>query len=230
MPSSSRHDVAWPETQYERARPWPNRSAGEPARVGQRMQRAGPAVEPAGGVGVGAEKRVQAVAREQFDRRPARGPLAGTRDDRLRGGGRVRGLDPAALRCRAIDAVLRDQGKNADRPRRRPVEPALRRARDRTARRVRRDHASDPGSPVRRCAPTRRGRCHRPRAESPSGPLRQARARRTARYSRHPRRARPCRRGPASGVVAGRRRSRSRATANGADRSRPRLRSRLPGT
>src|SRR6266545_3036208 len=73
------------------ARPLRDRGARESAHVRKRLQR----------------------ARAPVDRRPARRPLAGAREDRLRRGSRVRGLDPAALSRGTIDAVLRDQCEDA---------------------------------------------------------------------------------------------------------------------
>ena len=77
------------------------------------MQRAGAPVEPSGGVDIGAEEEGKAIAREQFDRRPARAPLAGACENCLRRRSRVRRLDPATLLSGAIDAVLRDHREDA---------------------------------------------------------------------------------------------------------------------
>src|SRR5439155_21800423 len=94
-------------------RPIRDRSARESARVRKRLQRTGAPIEPSGGIDVGAEEKRKAIAREQFDRRAARAPLAGACKDRLCRRSRVRGLDPATLLSGAIDAVLRDQREDA---------------------------------------------------------------------------------------------------------------------
>ena len=89
------------------------RDSSESAHVGKRLQRTGATIEPARAIDVGAERGGQTRPGEQLDRRAASRPLSRARDDRLRGSGRVRRLDPSALRRRAVDAMFRDQREDA---------------------------------------------------------------------------------------------------------------------